>query len=34
MKQKNLKQLSEKEFLERLEKSRKQSKEIRKKYSL
>lgn len=46
MKQKNLKQLSEKECLERLEKSRKQSKdekgkdvdtaikEIRKKYSL
>ena len=46
MKQKNLKQLSEKEFLERLEKSRKQYKdgkekdadiaikEIRKKYSL
>lgn len=46
MKQKNLKQQSEKEFLERLEKSRKQSKdgkvkdadiaikEIRKKYSL
>ena len=46
MKQKNLKQLSEKEFLERLEKSRKQSKdgkvkdadiaikEIRKNYSL
>lgn len=46
MKQKNLKQLSEKEFLERLKKSRKQSKngkgkdadiaikEIRKKYSL
>lgn len=46
MKQKNLKKLSEKEFLERLEKSRKQSKdgkgtdadiaikEIRKKYSL
>lgn len=44
MKQKNLKRLSEKEFLERLEKSRKQSKngkdadtaikEIRKKYSL
>lgn len=46
MKQKNLKQLSEKEFLERLEKSRKQSKdgngkdadtaikEIRKKYNL
>lgn len=46
MKQKNLKQLSEKEFLKRLEKSRKQSKdgkgkdadiaikEIRKKYSL
>ena len=46
MKQKNLKQLSGKEFLERLEKSRKQSKdgkgkdediaikEIRKKYSL
>ena len=27
MKQKNLKQLSEKEFLERLEKSRKQSKD-------
>lgn len=46
MKQKNLKQQSEKEFLERLEKSRKQSKdgkvkdagtaikEIRKKYNL
>lgn len=46
MKQKNIKQLSEKEFLERLEKSRKQSKdrkgkdtdtaikEIRKKYNL
>lgn len=46
MKQKNLKRLSEKEFLERLEKSRKQSKngkgkdadtaikEIQKKYSL
>ena len=46
MKQKNLKQQSEKEFLERIEKSRKQSKdgkvkdadtaikEIRKKYSL
>ncbi len=46
MKQKNLKQLSEKEFLERLEKSRKQSKngkgkdadtaikDIRKKYNL
>lgn len=46
MKQKNLKRLSKKEFLERLEKSRKQSKdgkgkdadiaikEIRKKYSL
>ena len=46
MKQKNLKQLSEKEFLERLEKSRKQSKDgkvkdadtaikdTRKKYSL
>ena len=46
MKHKNFKQLSEKEFLERLEKSRKQSKdgkgkdadiaikEIRKKYSL
>ena len=46
MKQKNLKQLSEKEFLARLEKSRKQSKdrkgkdgdtaikEIRKKYNL
>lgn len=46
MKQKNLKQQSEKEFLERLEKSRKQSKdgkvkdadtaikEVRKKYNL